>query len=115
MDKQAEIMLGRKRKRIDGKIMDMILSMSLTMRIDGDDIDLRAIRTCAPPTLNTRQAFRLLLQLDTVVNPGITEDQFKEMFAKCGKCGIITTMRVFRSHQCVRIAQDIIDLTVDDD
>jgi hypothetical protein len=89
--------------------------MIFTMSTDGVEIDLRVIRTCPPPTLNTQQAFHLFLKLDSVLNPGITADEFQELMAQCGECGVITTRRVFRSHECVRIERDreIIDLTGD--
>jgi len=40
-----------------------------------------------------------LLRLDTSGRPGLTESEFKMLFAKC-VCGLIMTRRVFRDHIC---------------
>jgi hypothetical protein len=45
--------------------------------------------------------FRLLMRLDEIVNPGLTEEQFYGLFARCDRCGLITTRRAFQSHSCV--------------
>lgn len=79
-----------------------------------EEIDLRVIRACPPPTISPREVFKLLLQLDAVVSPGITAFEFQDLFAKCGGCGMMMTRRVFRSHECVMMhrTRDVIDLTM---
>jgi hypothetical protein len=82
------------------------------MSAEAGDIDLRLIRTCPPPTFTIQEAFHLLLKLDSALKPGITAQEFQDLFAQCGKCGLITTRRVFRSHECVKVERvtEIIDL-----
>jgi hypothetical protein len=56
-----------------------------------------------------------LLRLDTSRRPGLTESEFKMLFAKC-VCGLIMTRRVFRDHICataVTASPVVIDLTSD--
>lgn len=48
----------------------------------------------------------LFEQLDARVKPGITTAQFRKLFNQC-ECGIITTRRAFRTHECL----EVIDLT----
>jgi hypothetical protein len=80
------------------------------------DPDLPEIRVCQPPVLGPVAVFNLLLQLDSVVNPGITQAQFRELFANCDRCGLVMTRRTFQCHDCVPQERefDIIDLTADD-
>ena len=89
----------------------------LTMSAECEDIDLRVIRTCPPPTYSIQQAFHLLLKLDSALKPGITAQEFQDLFAQCGKCGLVTTRRVFRSHDCVETEKirEIVDLTEDEE
>lgn len=60
----------------------------------------------------------LLELLDSRVNPGITEDQFKYLFVRC-ICGEFFTRRAHRDHACssqvIDLTDDVIDLTVEDD
>jgi hypothetical protein len=65
------------------------------------DIDLRVVRKCPPPLLGPKEVFDLLLRLDNIVNPGLTVAEFQELFAKCSRCGLMMTRRIFRSHECV--------------
>ena len=117
VDQQAAAMtVGYKRRRTDGK-GDPILCLLCFLNLMIDDIDLRVIRTCAPPTMSHQEVFDLLLRMDSVVKPGITAVELQDLLAKCGACGIIATRRVFRSHECVMEVEKaaIIDLTGDDD
>lgn len=80
------------------------------------DIDIRVIRTCPPPTFSIQEAFHLLLKLDSALKPGITAQELQDLLAQCSKCGLVTTRRVFRSHECVKVerVREIIDLTEDE-
>jgi hypothetical protein len=122
MDKEAaKMMLGRKRKRVDGEIFtkDGPVNIYLIMSADSVEIDQRVVRTCPPPTFSIQQAFHLLLKLDSALKPGITAQEFQDLFARCGTCGLYTTRRVFRSHECVRVkterVSEVIDLTGDEE
>jgi hypothetical protein len=65
--------------------------------------------------LGVRGTFNLLLKLDAAANPGITEVEFHNLFAKCGTCRMFTTRRAFQSHECVAFQEgDVVDLTVDE-
>lgn len=60
-----------------------------------------------------------LLKLDSWGRAGLTETEFRKLFAKC-LCGLVMTRRVFPDHFCVTAAvvKDtpvIIDLTSDGD
>jgi hypothetical protein len=57
-----------------------------------------------------QKTVELLAQLDARVLPGIPENQFSALFARC-ECGLVTTARAFNDHKC-RV--NIIDLTRDD-
>lgn len=120
IDKEAEKMMLGKRKRVDGEIYTKKgpVNMCLIMSADGLEIDQRVVRTCPPPTFSIQQAFHLLLKLDSALKPGITAQEFQDLFARCGRCGWYTTRRVFRSHECVRVETEkvnkVIDLTGDE-
>jgi hypothetical protein len=56
-----------------------------------------------------------LLRLDTSSRPGLSESEFRMLFAKC-VCGMIMTRRVFSGHICataVPAPPAVIDLTSD--
>jgi hypothetical protein len=53
----------------------------------------------------------LLMKLDSRMRPGITEAEFRTLFVKCQRCGLITTWRAFRLHGCATAAMEVIDLT----
>lgn len=60
-----------------------------------------------------------LIRLDSCTRPGLSEAEFRRLFAKC-RCGLVTTRRVFRAHVCTTetvIASnrpEIIDLTAEE-
>ena len=58
-------------------------------------------------------AFERLLRLDSVTQPGLSEREFRKLFARC-RCGKVTTRRVFKDHICLitAIPPIVIDLTV---
>jgi hypothetical protein len=64
-------------------------------------------------------SFSLLLQLDEIKDPGISEEEFNELFLKCRKCGWHMTRRATVFHKCAAVSQDhampveVIDLTND--
>lgn len=65
------------------------------------------------------QVLTQLLKLDDWDLHGLTEQEFKSLFAKCGRCGLVTTARVHSRHVCASAAAAnagvIIDLTNDDE
>jgi hypothetical protein len=60
------------------------------------------------PLKQARTASRLLRKLDNRVRPGITNEEFRSLVAKCGHCGLITTKRTFALHRC---EIEVIELT----
>jgi hypothetical protein len=62
-------------------------------------------------------SFSLLLQLDEIKDPGISEEMFNELFLKCRKCRTHMTWRATVFHKCAAVSQDnavpveVIDLT----
>jgi hypothetical protein len=50
-------------------------------------------------------------RLNSIVRPGLTEVDFRNLFSKCSDCGLVTTRPVFASHEC----RLVIDLTTDED
>ena len=60
-------------------------------------------------------SFDLLLQLDSVVKPGITEEEFEQLFARCRVCRHYMTRRMTTFHECKAMGRvnlaDVIDLT----
>src|SRR5882762_2915237 len=73
-----------------------------------------SIPTFDPPAKAkaTETALDRLIRLDSWVRPGLSETEFRALFAKC-KCGLITTRRVFTDHTCIQVALPsvVIDLT----
>jgi hypothetical protein len=70
-----------------------------------------AIPTLSRPVRNNRTVTNdLLHRLDSRVKPGLSEPEFRRLFAKC-VCGLVMTRRVFWDHDCVE--NDVIDLTSD--
>jgi hypothetical protein len=59
-----------------------------------------------------RTVYDQLMKLYTWTKPGLTEEEFRELFVKC-ECGLIMTVKVFDDHEC-RVIK-VIDLTKDDD
>jgi hypothetical protein len=66
-----------------------------------------AVPAPTPAVKKSTTQTELLERLDSDRRPGITEAQFRRLFAKC-KCGMVTTRRVFKNHAC------IIDISDDD-
>jgi hypothetical protein len=57
-------------------------------------------------------SFELLLQLDDISAPGLTEHVFQELFSKCRDCRKYMTRRTSNFHNCQHAnAVEIIDLT----
>jgi len=55
--------------------------------------------------------FSLLLQLDEIKEPGLTEEQFRDLFWKCRKCPTYMTRRATVFHKCKKANPEVIDLT----
>jgi hypothetical protein len=72
------------------------------------DIEAEAIPNIRVPMGNIKTVPELLDKLDARKQPGITENEFSRLFARCG-CGLVTTRRAFRDHRC----RVVIDLTGD--
>jgi hypothetical protein len=56
-------------------------------------------RFCPPPN-SAVSTTELINRLDTWLRPGITMQQFKELFAECD-CGLVVTRRMFDRHECI--------------
>ena len=54
-----------------------------------------------------------LARLNSSEEPGLSEVEFRSLFAKC-RCGLIMTLRVFRVHACAPVLPVVFDLTSDD-
>ncbi|KAJ7207470.1 hypothetical protein GGX14DRAFT_567422 [Mycena pura] len=69
-----------------------------------------------PPPEQPKSEFELMLKLDAVDRPGLTEAQFCCLFVKCSVCSIYTTKGMFNKHHCLnpRPTSDVIDLTISD-
>jgi len=63
---------------------------------------------CRKPVLDQ------LTRLNSSARPGLSEIEFKRLFAKC-HCGLIMMRQVFRVHTCEPATPVIIDLTDDSD
>lgn len=55
-----------------------------------------------------------LMRLNSSIRPGLSETEFRRLFAKC-HCGLIMTQRVFADHVCRVVDPVVIDLTGDSD
>jgi hypothetical protein len=76
-----------------------------------------SLPTFERPLRGPETVIEQLLRLDTSRRPGLTESEFKKLFAKCS-CGLIMTHRVFKEHICapsIQAQPDVIDLTRDED
>jgi hypothetical protein len=77
----------------------------------GIDGALTLIPRCPPPEHAPKTTLDQMLCLDSLIQPGLLETDFKKLFVKCG-CGLIMTKRCFNLHKCWRISQPaILDLT----
>jgi hypothetical protein len=66
------------------------------------NLDLVAGHQHARDRVNQRRTieWRWFQLLNCTKQPGLTEDQFRGLFFKCGVCGIVTTRQVFSFHEC---------------
>jgi hypothetical protein len=77
------------------------------------DIRNESLPTVRRPQDNCRRKPPLLLlQLHSAVRPGLSQRDFRSLFAKCA-CGLIMTRSAFRSHYCAieRVEPDVIEIT----
>lgn len=49
-------------------------------------------------------------KLNTTVHPGLSDDEFRALFAKCGACGLIMARQVYGFHRCLD-EEEVSDLT----
>ena len=62
------------------------------------------------PARGGRSQSSLMELLQSRPYPGVTESEFRKLFAKCD-CGLITTREAFREHRCLT---EVVDLTGED-
>jgi len=76
------------------------------------DVDTLFIPTVKPTAISE---FSLFLQLDSFTKPGISQEQFLALFARCISCGKYMTRRMVTFHDCETFGENVvIDLTGDD-
>jgi len=79
--------------------------------------DLVALPKFNPPANAAISTTEWVNRLDSWFRPGLTLQQFQEVFAQC-KCGIVVTRQMFARHECVRSPKDFdmvdVDLTVEE-
>jgi hypothetical protein len=75
---------------------------------------LPSVRTHERPVRGPEATLDQLLRLDSWVNPGLSQVDFRKLFAMC-RCGLVMTRRVFQDHTCARSPPivPVIDLTGD--
>lgn len=91
------------------------------------------VQTTSIPTVDPylhpvyESGFSLLLRLDSLIEPGLSQAQFQRLFAKCMGCGLYMTRRAVDYHECSKTlvgdrigsssteGKIIIDLTCDSD
>jgi hypothetical protein len=87
-----------------------VLPLSKTDRLTVDLIEQDVIARHSDPQTD----WRLFQQLDAMTNPGLTQVQFRSLFAICGVCGLVTTRQVFSFHRCrrqsTRVGTDLTDV-----
>ncbi|THH16836.1 hypothetical protein EW146_g3867 [Bondarzewia mesenterica] len=71
------------------------------------------IPTFYPPARASPTAISQLLQLNSTFEPGLTMQEFRGLFARCGYCDLFMTRRAIDCHDCA--IREVIDLTVDSD
>lgn len=77
---------------------------------------LEGIPTENPPEKGAEMPFAKLIRLDSMVQPGLPEVEFRDLFTMCRQCRWVMTQKSFRYHECnLGEEQNIIDLTVDSD
>jgi len=68
----------------------------------------KKVKRMVPIRANGRSSTTTLLELlDSRVRPGVTDDEFRNLFVRC-ECGLILTSRAFSQHAC---SKEILDLT----
>ena len=97
----------------------MTSSSTLTIYILTVDVTESAIPTFQAPPRLSPTPFDRLMELDCWSRPGLTDAQFRDLFAKC-TCGLVMTRRSFNNHECLENAgvddgRAVIDLTNDSD
>lgn len=65
--------------------------------------------TPQPPT-----SFQLLLQLHSPIRPGLSESEFRSLFASCS-CGLIMTKTAFSAHRCPILGGQVVDNSDEDE
>jgi hypothetical protein len=65
------------------------------------------------PVRQAGTALDRLIRLNSFDKPGLSELEFRRLFAKC-RCGLVMTRQVFRCRTCVPTVPVIINLTLDD-
>ena len=55
--------------------------------------------------------WRRFTKLDTLERPGVSEQEFYGLFAKCDVCSLVMTCQVFPSHYCRVLGEDGLELT----
>jgi hypothetical protein len=58
--------------------------------------------------------WRRFIKLDTLDRPGVSEEEFYGLFAKCDACSLVMTRQVFPDHYCRRLGDDGLELTDED-
>lgn len=69
------------------------------------------------PSDRSESYFGLLMQLDSISEPGVTEEVFRDLFSRCRTCRKYMTRRMTAFHHCEGTGEtmgtgvDVIDLT----
>jgi hypothetical protein len=88
-------------------LFDAVLQYSFFADIGNRSIPLR--KSCNNSS-HKPKPFHLLLQLNSAIRPGLSQRDFRALFAKC-ICGLIMTRRAFRSHYCTTAEEtDVIEI-----
>ena len=88
------------------------LTSSLTLRLSMIAATTTGIASFAPDS-QSECCFSLLLQLDEIKQPGISEEKFRDLFWKRRKCCMYMTRRATVFHDC-KSSVEVIDLTNED-
>ena len=88
-------------------------SISCTHTMCGVAISGTSVQPFQPESLSA-DSFSLLLQLDEIRDPGVSEEVFNELFLKCSKCRKHMTRRAVIFHNCAAASQDAVPMEVID-